>query len=187
MLPSYLRRVIGLDVDDVLLLTLSAWLKEYRLASGYQLYPADIHEWNLDKYILPAWRSTVENSIVGNGRFHQLRTPELYRVMRPLPGAVAGVRELARQGHTLVAVSADYATHVAEKARAVRRWFPDIQHIVITRHKACVKMDVLIDDGAHNLGSAPVGYLFNSPTNLSYAGTALRVDGWEDIPWRFSC
>lgn len=191
-LPEHARRIIGIDVDDTLLELTGTWLDAYFLASGHRLSVEDVLDWNISRYVLPDWAGD-QSLTYGNGRFHELRTPELYRTVRPIPGAQWGVRTLHEQGHRLVAITSDTRAHAREKRRALARWFPELDEMVITQRKDCVRVDVLIDDAVHNVQAVSCGaLLFPRPANLLFPDSELRagvarVTGWADILWRFCC
>lgn len=175
MLNPHARRTIGLDVDGVLLDIHTPWLREYTIASGHQITTDDLRGWNLYDYIRSDWCS----------RFDAFRTPALYLVTRPIPGAVEGVRELARQGHRLVVVTHDTRPYVSVKRAQLARFFPDLREFVFTDTKGCVKTDVLIDDAPHNVAGRPGGILLSQPWNMAFFG-APRVAEWQDIPRLFA-
>jgi 5'(3')-deoxyribonucleotidase len=152
--------VIALDVDGVLLDIDTPWRAKYGRLSGHTLTKEEVTEWDYDRFVLPTWR----------GRFAQLRTPDLYDVALPIEGAQEGVRELLGMGHLVVAVTHDYASHLAHKRASLRRYFPELEHIVFAKEKrTAVRYDILVDDGTHNLPDI----LFAQPWNRS------RHTGWR--------
>jgi 5'(3')-deoxyribonucleotidase len=179
-LQEHARRVIGIDVDGVLLDIVMPWLFQYELVSGHVLENDDIRSWDLSNWIRSDW----------NPRFYDLRTPDLYSIALPVAGSVLAVEELARQGHTLVAITHDGPEFVAAKRARLARYFPAIQHIVFAKDKECVRVDVLIDDAPHNVNRAHGAILLDAPWNRNahIAPHVLRVADWSDIPHRFgSC
>ncbi len=179
-LQPHARRVIGIDIDGTLLDIVTPWLHEYGLASDHWLEADDIKDFDLRLFIRTDWTK----------RFFELRTPALYDVTLPIPGAVDAVAELAEQGHFLVAVTHDTQPFVAAKRARLARFFPGIRYLVLAKDKACAKVDVLIDDAAHNANDAHGAILLDSPWNrAAYVKPhVLRVADWSDIPHRFgSC
>jgi 5'-nucleotidase len=180
VLLPYARRIIALDIDDVLLDLVTPWVAKYAALTGHQLTKADIRSWDMGQYTRPEWRE----------RFYDLRTPDIYVDMCPIEGAQAGVEELLHQGHTLVALTHDQFTHVGPKAKRLRQLFPGLQHIVFAKEKrAALHFDLLIDDGPHNYPEMLFDQPWNknSPSRVGDLG-GVRVYGWADIPWRLgSC
>lgn len=176
-LQPHARRTIALDVDEVLLDGFDIWLREYRLASGHNLRREQIRCWDLSKYVLPGWER----------RIYELRVPALYLLARPIPGAVAGVRELARQGHRLIAITNDSRAFVPAKRAALTRYFPDLRDIVIAKDKLAVlpRVDVRIDDGLHNQPTIIYPQPWNEDAELGPG--QVRVPDWDAIPRLFDC
>lgn len=123
------------DVDGVLLDHLTPWVQVVNAVFHTDLKPADVTRWE--------W-----GTLVGDPeRVNALRMPELYRVMKPMPGAQAAVKCFARLGFRQVVVSHDYASHAKEKAAAIRRLFPLLNTIVFAQDKnTVVRGGILIDD-----------------------------------------
>lgn len=163
--------IIALDVDDVCLDLVPAWLQAYREAHAHELYPEAIAGWNLYEYVRP---ELVK-------QFYALRTPALYLGVRPVEGAQAGVRELAARGHTLVAVTSDTAEFVPVKRAVLARYFPQIRTIVFARNKrAAVKADIFVDDGLHNEPDIILDRPWNRPTSPE-AVNFRRAFTWPQV------
>lgn len=184
---------IGLDVDDVLLDHISAWVTLYNEASGDHLSPAQVTSWDIRRFVTPTFYDRV----------YTLRTPELYERVEPVFGAVEGVLALQSAGHRLVAVTNEpRGPNVAAKRAALARFFPGITEVVVAKEKNnAVRYDLLVDDNPR----AQPTHLFDRPHNqnvLAFAtenelsdltrGVPLplmyvaRVYDWRDVTARLA-
>lgn len=178
MLQQHARRVIGLDYDGTLIDIHTVWAREYAMASGHVGFsPTSILSWDYSKYILPGW----------GDRYTALRTPGLYLLARPVPGAVNAVRELARQGHTLVCVTHDTQPYLKVKRAQLARFFPDVRLLVLAQEKSCVRLDILVDDGLHNKPTNLVPQPWNSAPNRNATWADRQGRFWRELPLRFAC
>lgn len=164
---------IGLDVDDVLLDHIPAWVSLYNAASGDCLSANHITEWDIRRFVTPSFYDRV----------YGLRTPALYAMVQPVDDAQRGVAALQRAGHRLVAITNEpRGPNIAAKVAALSRHFPSITEIVVAKEKRnAVKIDVLVDD---NVTAAP-DVLFHRPHNRTIDarlwGTYRRVANWFDL------
>ena len=144
---------IGLDVDDVLLDHIPAWVSLYNVESGDCLTASHVTEWDIRRFVTPAFCD----------RIYDLRTPALYERVRAVPGSIGGVAALQFAGHRLVAITNEpRGPNIAAKVAALNRYFPTITEIVVAKEKrSAVGVDVLIDDNPR----AMPDLLFSRPHN----------------------
>lgn len=160
--------LIALDADGVALDLHTPWADEFYQRTGVQVTPAEMNDWRWDKRLSPALRK----------EWWKARSPELYKKVEPIPGAVEGYRKLLGLGHRIVFVTADTPEFVAEKNACLARHFLARSNIVYaTNKRAAVKADLFIDDALHN----EPDILFDQPWNQEPAPYAERVRGWDEL------
>lgn len=164
------KYTIVLDVDGVLLDIHTPWLEKYNRLYDDNLRREDIVVWDSHTLVKPECGK----------KYYGLRTPDLYDEVLPIPGAQDGVEELLRMGHHLVVVTSDTRSHCQAKARALRRFFPDLRDVVFAKEKtATVRCDLLVDDGVHNKPNI----LLTQPWNKSAAleSWQQRANSWTEV------
>jgi 5'(3')-deoxyribonucleotidase len=162
---------IALDADGVLFDIMTPWLTVYNHFSGDSLKVEDITDWDVRKFVKPAYREVI----------YDFRLPECYDAVQPLPGSLTGVDALLRMGHRLVVVTHEYGSHREAKQAALHHWFPDLKNVVFAKNKRdVVRADFYVDDYQGNLPDL----LLTQPWNASYACPfgMYRVADWEAIP-----
>lgn len=158
---------IGIDFDGVLADVATPWLQAYNRESGDSMTLREWVVWDPRPILLAGWQYE---------RFFDLRTPELYKQVSPIPGAREGVKALQEAGHQLVVVTADTLPFCQAKLQWLKTWMPSLTQMVAARDKNAVRFDVLIDDGPHNRPDV----LFAQPWNRNQQGH--EVQGWA--PWQ---
>lgn len=170
MLKCRLR--VGLDVDDILYdcnaFALARLCREEGIDPPLSIY--DIESWG-------------ENGGAADGRVRYFSDPEFVASQPVLPGAVEFVRELSRRADVFF-VSAVPASCMSARAQRLCRDFPWVPegNILLGTRKDLVKLDILLDDGAHNITHSPATYpvLFRKPWNTHLSGL-LSVNGYTDF------
>lgn len=159
--------IIGIDIDGTLLDIHTPWLAKYNKISGDTLKQEDIKVYYFGDVVKPAYSQAI----------YSMRTPDLYSVAIPVPGAQYAVNEL-RKSHQLVVVSHDSARFARCKTESIRNHF-SINDIVFAQDKCCVKYDILIDDNPRNNPDI----LFHQPWNSLVRDHRLcyRANGWTDV------
>jgi 5'(3')-deoxyribonucleotidase len=167
---------IGLDLDSTLNnldVAWSQWITEH-------IDPAFTRDrwtkWELHE-LLPAGRA-VYDYLDMTGTFINLV---------PKEESQAVVRELSEAGHELYVVTACYMKpgrhHViGEKIEWIAKHFPEIptHNICIVQNKSLMRLNVLVDDGAHNFeGFSGCPLLFDGPWNRKDTFWP-RVRSWSE-------
>lgn len=166
------RLQVGLDVDDILYECNGYALELLNRAEGYEppLSIYDIHGWGAD------------DSAVGK-RIRYFSDPEFVASQPILPGAKEFVRELARVADVFF-VSAVPPACMSARAMRLAEDFPEVptNHILLGHRKDLVHLDILLDDGAHNISHSPAVYpvLFRKPWNMHLSGL-LSVTTYRDF------
>ena len=170
---------ILVDVDDVLINLLSAWLDYLNNKYNLCVVPDDITCWDIHKFY-PSL--TVE----------QVREPlicdDFWKTVKPKQDAVKYLRKLFNDGYEIfLCTSTDYRNIYVKHEHIIKKYFPyiDWEHVIITNNKQMIKADYLIDDGIHNLENGDyIKILMSSPANKYYDEKAtgmIRVYNWKEI------
>ena len=166
------RLQIGLDVDDVLYdcnAYALEWLnREENIQPPLRLY--DIQGWGMEQSR-------------ADGRIRYFSEPEFVRTQPVLPGAKEFVRALCDVAEVFF-VSAVPPSCMSARALRLREDFPEVpaENILLGTRKDLVRLDILLDDGAHNISHSPATYpvLFRKPWNKHLSGL-LSVNTYEDF------
>lgn len=171
--------IILVDMDDTIELLLEAWLERVNTLYDRNVTAEEIIDWDVSKAYPGLTKNQVYDVILEN---------DFWKTVKPIPGAIEGLRHFISTGHEVYLVTATPYESVTGKMRDhIFRYFPFISwdHIIITANKQLLKGDILIDDGVHNLeGGDYTKILVDAPYNRSYDAEAngmIRVHNWEEI------
>ncbi len=166
------RLRIGLDVDDT-------------------LYDCNAYALSIVNKNHPDEDPVSINEIKGWGNYGRhfderialYSDPEFVRTQPILPGAQKFVRELSKQADVFF-VTAVPAACMSARAERLLKDFPEIpsQNIIIGTRKDVFALDMLLDDGAHNISNSKAVYpvLFRKPWNMDMSGI-LAVNSYSDF------
>lgn len=166
------RLRVGLDVDDTLYAC-----NDYALSIINARYPdeppislEDITRWgNHGK------RADERIALYGD--------PEFVRSQPILPGAQEFVRELCKIADVFF-VTAIAGQCMTPRVERLLKDFPEVpaQNIIIGSRKDVMVLDILLDDGAHNISSSRAAYpvLLRRPWNQHLSGL-LAVNSYDDF------
>jgi guanylate kinase len=166
------RLQIGLDVDDILYdcnaYALERLNREEGIDPPLRIY--DIRSWG-------------EGNSRVDGRIRYFTDPEFVATQPILPGAQEFVRRLCDMAEVFF-VSAVPPACMSARALRLRADFPEVpaENILLGTRKDLVRLDMLLDDGAHNISSSPATYpvLFRKPWNVHLSGL-LSVNTYDDF------
>ena len=166
------RLRVGLDVDDILYDCNAFALQKLNREKGITP-PLSIHD-------IRSWGSN--NSRVDE-RIAYFSDPDFVASQPLMPGATAFVQQLSRVADVFFVTAVPPACMSARALRLVKD-FPEIppEHILIGTRKDMVHLDILLDDGAHNIIRTPATYpvLFRRPWNTHLSGL-LAVNSYDDF------
>lgn len=117
-----------------------------------------------------------------------MRYPNFNRELEPIEGACDGVRSLIRDGHdVIIATAVPKCAGIAYEGKKewLREHIPELplDNLVAISRKDILKLDVLLDDGIHNLEAALadgiIAVAMDRPWNQSWTGP--RVKNWEEF------
>jgi len=172
---------IGIDVDDVLFETTTAWLKRHNEITGDDVTTEDVKSWDIAQYIKKGNRDTL---------FYILHQSDFWKTVDPIDDAVEYLWKLINEHDDIETyiVTATYPDTAAAKMRRFFQHFPfvDDRRMVLTASKEIINVDLILDDNPENLCAMPSGcakLLFDRPHNrwCDESGIgAIRVHNWEE-------
>ena len=162
----------ALDIDDVLMECVPYAI---RLANEKYKFdpPLSIHE-------VDHWGSLGTRADVIFEFFHD---PEFFRNQPPIKGAREFVKKLSKMTEVFVS-TAVYPEFMSIRAQRIHELFPEIpeDHIYMGSRKDKIDVDILFDDGLHNVSRSTAAYpiLRRRPWNQSATGV-LAVNTYEEF------
>ncbi len=166
------RLRVGLDVDDTLY-----ECNSYALSIINSRYP-DEEPITLNE--ITGWGNCGRRS---EERIALYSDPEFVRTQPIIPGAQKFVRELSKIADVFF-ITAVPAKCMSARAERLIEDFPEIppQNIIIGTRKEIMQLDILLDDGAHNISNSRAAYpvLFRKPWNAHLSGL-LSVNSYSDF------
>lgn len=172
---NQVRPTVGFDVDDVCLDLIGEWLRRYNLAWGDSLRPEDIKSWMISSHTKPECGLKI---------LELLREPDLYDCVQPIAGALEMVEEVREFADIMFVTSCEDVT-MESKYRNLKRnsFIRGMDEYAPIRKKHKVMVDVLVDDGMHNVDAFPgKSILVTRPHNQLYTPkTAVRADTFTEV------
>jgi len=125
----------------------------------------------------------------GNKVYEFLHIPGAFRRLRVAEHARVVTKALVDAGKDVFVVTTALPASWPDKADWLREHFPHLseRNFVTTAHKGMLKLDVLVDDGAHYFcGFEGYGIVFDEPWNQHFHGLPnlpmiRRAKGWLDV------
>lgn len=109
--------------------------------------------------------------------------PTFFETQVPYQGAQEFVNKLLTMCDVYI-LTAIPIQFMGIRAQIVKKFFPEVSddHIIMTSSKNLVHIDILLDDGMHNIFSTPAKYpvLMRRPWNQSITG-ALAVNNYDEF------
>jgi 5'(3')-deoxyribonucleotidase len=170
---------LGVDVDETVADLLGPWLRRYNHATGDNILPEDLTEWDLTKVL----------SKVTSDELYGFLDASLYDVVMPIPGARKAIYGLATQGHRVVYVTSCTRGTADAKLEWLQRWgFLPRQrfqpNFIAASDKSMIDVDCLFDDRPDSVESFPrMAWLISQPQNLTTATRRIRLKSMVDAPW----
>ena len=168
---------ILVDMDDVLELLAAGWVEYLNERYGTNTRPEDLHDWDIGK----AFPTLTHEQV-----YAAVNDDALWDYVRPMPGAVEGLRALMEKHEVYIVTATTYQTLPAKMDKVLFRYFPFLQwrQVIITENKHLIHGDILIDDGPHNLtGGDYRKILFTAHHNRAFDEKtvgAVRVNNWQE-------
>lgn len=164
---------IGVDVDQVVADLMPAWLDRYNLIYDDHLTPAQITEWDIQRFVHPS---------CGDKIFGML-TPDIYREVKPIVGAFQACEALRRIGNIFFVTDCRGSLALAN---AKFQWLVDhgflqpdegFRFIATDGSKKDALVDVLIDDKPQHVNAFPGwALLVQQPHNQTSHTYRIRIN-----------
>ncbi len=170
-------------------------MKKYRLRVGLDvddtLYDCNSYALSIINSRYPDEKPISINEITGWGHYGRraeerialYSDPEFVKNQPILPGAQKFVRELSKLADVFFVTAVPPECMSARAERLVND-FPEIpsRNIIIGTRKEIMQLDILLDDGAHNISQSKAAYpvLFRKPWNAHLSGL-LAVNSYSDF------
>jgi|GEM_PF-142182 len=173
------KLTILVDMDDTIENLTTAWIEYANRRFERSVKAEDVTTWDPSE----SYPGVNHEQLYG-----LLLEKELYESVRPLPGAVEGLKKLIADGHEVyLLTNTSYRVAKWKMEAILERYFPFIDwlHVVFAAKKQMIRADVLIDDAPHNLvGGAYERLLFTAHHNRSFDAEAngfTRVNDWNEV------
>lgn len=162
----------ALDIDDLLMECVPYAI---RLANEKYHFDPPLTVYEVDRWGQMGTRADVI--------FEFFRDPDFYRNQPVISGAKAFVRKLSRMTEVFVSTSV-YPEYMSIRAQRIMEEFPEIprDHIYMGSRKDKIDVDILFDDGLHNIfeSNAPYPILMRRPWNQTATGM-LAVNTYDEF------
>lgn len=174
-----IERIVYVDVDDTTLDLHGEWVtNRYNNDYNDNLTRRDVKTWELHKFVKPE---------CGRKIYDYLNDPDLYKSVKPLPGAIEGIEKIRSLGWRVIFLTAYFNTPKIEALHNYGllkeypyndgRWHTACD-VVMANDKTLLKGDMLIDDKTDNIEKFGKGLIFDQPWNQDC--NFPRVYNWYD-------
>lgn len=168
--------VIGIDFDDVINNMLDVWVDWLNDKYGMSVKHNDITGWDM---------SEVYPNLTKTQLYEPLNTPEFWDTVSIREDAKEVMDMLIADGHKVYVITSSYYKTLPFKLdRCLFKNFPYFskKDIIITYNKALINVDLLIDDGEHNIKDfAGIKVIFDRPHNKNCTCADYRVASWKEF------
>ena len=168
---------IGFDADDTIENLSFAWVDWLNAKYGLSVKREDLTDWDTALFFPTLTPEQV---------YEPLGLDEFWETVSPYAEAQALMSDLIDAGHEVYIVTSSNCQSFRAKAeRLLLKYFPvDWDHVIVTYNKQLLKLDVLVDDGLHNLiGGDYFKILFDAPYNQgNFEGLGIhRAYNFNDV------
>ena len=166
------RLSTALDVDDLLMECIPYAI---RLANEKYQFDPPLTIYEVDRWGKLGTRADVI--------FEYFNDPEFFRTQPVIQGAKEFVRKLSQMTEVFISTSV-YPQFMSIRAQRIMEEFPEIpaDHIYMGSRKDKIDVDILFDDGAHNIFRSNAAYpiLMRRPWNREATGV-LAVNTYDEF------
>jgi len=172
MMNRKFRLSTALDVDDLLMECVPYAI---RLANEKYNFDPPLSIYEVDRWGKLGTRADVI--------FEFFNDPEFFRTQPVIEGAKEFVRKLSKMTEVFISTSV-YPQFMSIRAKRIMEEFPEIpaDHIYMGARKDKIDVDILFDDGAHNVFDSNAAYpiLMRRPWNREATGV-LAVNTYDEF------
>lgn len=164
--------IIAIDVDDVALNLVEAWLKLYNFLYNDNLNPQDIKSFDIASY----------TKCKKPEDFFKLYGDELYDVVNPMEGALEGINKI-RKFSRVIFVTSNTNGGGEGKFNCLNRHGFEVkkEDFIQAVDKSLIRCNLLFDDYEKNVKKAfRKGVFFTRPWNVDIYHR-YRVDNWKAL------
>ena len=166
------RLSTALDVDDLLMECVPYAI---RLANEKYKFDPPLTIYEVDRWGTLGTRADVI--------FEFFKDPEFFRTQPAIKGAKEFVRKLSKMTEVFVSTSV-YPEFMSIRAQRIMEEFPEIpqDHIYMGSRKDKIDVDILFDDGMHNVSASNAAFpiLMRRPWNQHATGV-LAVNNYDEF------
>lgn len=170
---------IFLDMDEVLCELLEDWMRMYNKDYNDRVEISDIKYWDQRKNV---------KAECGDKIFDYLNVKGLFRNLKPIDGAIDGVKALLKQGHDVYIVTNPPVTSpyaLEEKKEWLKEYLPEMvgdkPRYIFTCHKYLLQGDILFDDCPEYLRTfTGISVAYDYPYNQRFKSN-FRVKNWGEF------
>ena len=166
------RLSTALDIDDLLMECVPYAI---RLANEKYKFDPPLTIYEVDRWGTLGTRADVI--------FEFIKDPEFFRTQPVMKGAKKFVRKLCQMTEVFVSTSV-YPEYMSIRAQRIMEEFPEIpqDHIYMGSRKDKIDVDILFDDGMHNVARSNATYpiLLRKPWNQHATGV-LAVNNYDEF------
>ena len=163
------------DVDNVLIDTLSSWIFYLNTVYHKFVFPKDITKWDISKFYPDLTKEQI---------FEPLTLPQFWEMVKPIPKASEYLQAFLQDDYQVFLCTASFPQSMSAKANILQKWFPFIpwENVIVCDRKQQILGDVLIDDNPGNLlGGRYTGILMDAPYNRNVSNITYRAKDWDQI------
>ncbi len=169
---------ILVDMDDTIENLTEAWIRYANARFGTDVDPQSVRTWDPSEAFV---------TVPHRAMYDLVLEEDLYRTVRPIPGAAEALLRLTEQGHRVyIVTNTEYQIARVKMEEVLFRYFPFLtwDQVIFCTKKQMIRGDVLIDDAPQNLlGGDYEKILFSAPHNTDFDAEAhgmTRVRGWDE-------
>lgn len=171
------KQVIALDVDDVVLNLVDAWLHQYNCDHNDFLSESDIKTWDIGSY-----------TKIGHRMYDYLKDPLLYGKVFPVNNSWVGIQVLRNMGYRVIFVTSSTIEQSGVKYNLLYNggFLNRREDYFEATDKSLIKCDYLVDDKVENVTNAyKTGVVYTREWNKTLRGHP-RVNNWMEVVDFFS-
>lgn len=166
------KQIIALDVDDVVLELVSAWLHKYNVEHNDTLSESDIKTWDIGSY-----------TKIGHRMYDYLKDPMLYATVYPVKDSWLGVQTLKNMNYRVIYVTSSTIQQSGTKYNLLYNtgYLNRREDYFEATDKSLIKCDYLVDDRIENVENAyGQGVVYTREWNKSLIGYP-RLNNWMEV------